>query len=67
MDGMLPPLPPLTRAQSDALRRRRRPRNWAILVSLLSLSLLFFGMTIVKMGHHCATADAALSGQGFCR
>ncbi|MBV9756754.1 MAG: hypothetical protein JO047_06845 [Alphaproteobacteria bacterium] len=45
-------LPPLTRAQSDELRRRRRGRNWAVLLSLLALSLLFFGMTIVRMGHH---------------
>ena len=52
MDGVLPPLPPLTRAQSDELRRRRRGRNWAILLALLALAVLFFAMTIVRMGHH---------------
>lgn len=49
MDGALPPL---TRAQSEELRRHRRGRNWAVLLALLVLALLFFGMTIVKMGHH---------------
>ena len=49
MDGVLPPL---TRAQSDELRRRRRGRNWAILLALLALAVLFFAMTIVRMGHH---------------
>jgi hypothetical protein len=29
--------------------RRRRARNWAMLVVLLSLSVLFFLITIVKM------------------
>ncbi len=54
MDGSLsslPPLPPLTRAESLELVRRRRPRNWAVLLSLLALSLLFYGIALVKMGH----------------
>jgi len=29
--------------------RRRRARNWAMLIVLLALSLLFFLITIVKM------------------
>ena len=29
--------------------RRRRARNWAILVALLALSALFYAITIVKM------------------
>jgi hypothetical protein len=29
--------------------RRRRARNWAILVVLLALSALFYAITIVKM------------------
>jgi hypothetical protein len=29
--------------------RRRRVRNWAILVVLLALSALFYAITIVKM------------------
>ena len=52
MDGSLPPLPHLTREQSRELGRRRRGRNWAVLLSLVALSLLFYGMAIVKMGHH---------------
>jgi len=29
--------------------RRRRARNWAMLIVLLALSALFFAITIVKM------------------
>jgi hypothetical protein len=29
--------------------RRRRARNWAILIVLLALSVLFYAITIVKM------------------
>jgi len=29
--------------------RRRRARNWAILIVLLALSALFYAITIVKM------------------
>jgi len=29
--------------------RRRRARNWAMLVVLLALSVLFYAITIVKM------------------
>jgi hypothetical protein len=31
--------------------RRRRVRNWAMLVVLLALSALFYAITIVKMTH----------------
>jgi hypothetical protein len=31
--------------------RRRRARNWAILIVLLALSVLFYAITIVKMTH----------------
>jgi hypothetical protein len=31
--------------------RRRRVRNWAMLVVLLALSTLFYAITIVKMTH----------------
>jgi hypothetical protein len=51
MDASLPPLPPLTREESAELGRRRRGRNWAVFLSLLALSLLFYGMAVVKMGH----------------
>ena len=30
-------------------RRRRRVRNWALLIVLLGLSALFYAITIVKM------------------
>ena len=30
-------------------RRRRRTRNWALLIVLLALSALFYAITIVKM------------------
>lgn len=30
-------------------RRRRRVRNWALLIVLLGLSVLFYAITIVKM------------------
>jgi hypothetical protein len=44
--------PRLTRAESEELQRRRRGRNWAMLIALLALSLLFYAMTWVKMGHY---------------
>jgi hypothetical protein len=31
--------------------RRRRTRNWAILIVLLALSALFYAISIVKMTH----------------
>jgi hypothetical protein len=31
------------------MRRRRRGRNWAILVVLIGLAVLFYAITIVKM------------------
>jgi hypothetical protein len=33
-------------------QRRRRARNWAVLIVLLGLSALFYAITIVKMTHH---------------
>ncbi len=30
-------------------RRRRRVRNWALLIVLLALNALFYAITIVKM------------------
>jgi hypothetical protein len=30
--------------------RRRRQRNWAMLIVLLALAALFYAITIVKMG-----------------
>ncbi len=42
-------LPPLTQAESDAVARRRRGRNWALLVVLLLLCAIFYAITVVKM------------------
>jgi hypothetical protein len=41
---------PVTQSSADATRRRRG-RNWAILVVLLGLCALFYAITIVKMAH----------------
>jgi Tfp pilus assembly protein PilX len=44
-----PPRP--TPAQSAELIRRQRGRNIALMVVLISLVVLFFGITVVKLGH----------------
>ena len=45
-----PPAPDhLSVAQSDALARRRRGRNIAMLIVLIALCLLFYAVSIVKM------------------
>jgi hypothetical protein len=41
----------LSRSESDALARRRRARNWAMLIALLALCALFYAITLVKMAH----------------
>ncbi len=45
--------PPLSRAESESLIRRRRPRNIAVLLLLLGVAALFFAIAIVKLtpGH----------------
>lgn len=40
---------PLTREESDALAKRRRGRNIALLVALLALAALFYAIAMVKM------------------
>lgn len=35
----------------DEAARRRRGRNWAIMIVLLGLCGLFYAVTIVKMAH----------------
>jgi hypothetical protein len=47
-EPVLPPLP-LDRAESDALARRRRGRNLAMLVALVGLAALFYAIAMVKM------------------
>ena len=54
---MSEPLPgsapsPLTAAESAELARRRRSRNWVLLLLLLGLALLFYAISMVKMGVH---------------
>jgi hypothetical protein len=41
----------LTRDDSDRLARRRRGRNWAMLIALLALCALFYAITLVKLSH----------------
>ena len=41
----------LTAAASDALMKRRRGRNRAMLIVLLGLVALFYVITIVRVGH----------------
>jgi hypothetical protein len=33
-------------------RRRQRRKNWALLIVLVALSVLFYLITIVRMGNH---------------
>lgn len=40
---------PLSRAESQAVARRRRGRNWALLAVLLAIVALFFAISIVKL------------------
>jgi hypothetical protein len=44
-----PPRP--TPAQAAELIRRQRGRNIALMVVLVCLVILFFGITVVKLGH----------------
>lgn len=47
---IIPPNPtPLSREESDALARRRRGRNIAMLLALLALAALFYAIAMVKM------------------
>jgi len=42
-------LPPLSRADSALLAKKRRGRNIAMLVALLAISALFYAIAIVKL------------------
>jgi hypothetical protein len=42
----------MTIEPDEESRRRRRVRNWALLIVLLALSVLFYAITIVKMTKH---------------
>ncbi len=41
----------LTRDESERLARRRRGRNWAMLIALVALCVLFYAITVVKLAH----------------
>ena len=38
----------LTRAQSEIIRRRQRVRNWAMLLILIALAILFYAIAMVR-------------------
>lgn len=58
------PAPPsLSRAASEALARKRRGRNLALLVALLALAALFYFISIAKLSHpHRSTAVTPATG-----
>lgn len=43
------PKPP---ALTPEARQRQRRKNWALMIVLASLSVLFYLITIVRMGNH---------------
>jgi hypothetical protein len=49
MSESFPPRP--TPAQAAEMIRRQRGRNVALMVVLVSLVVLFFAITMVKLGH----------------
>ncbi len=56
MSSEPPRLPPLSRDASDALARRRRGRNIAMLVVLLAVAALFYAIAMVKLSIHGTNA-----------
>jgi hypothetical protein len=49
LPSQTPPPSHLSVEQSEAIARRRRGRNIAMLIVLIALSLLFYAVSIVKM------------------
>jgi len=48
--GMEPAIPPETEtSRQDVERRRRRIRNYALLIALLALAALFYAIAMVRM------------------
>ena len=41
----------LSRADSDALGKRRKARNWVMLVVLVGIAGLFYAIAVVKLGN----------------
>lgn len=49
---MIPPgFSHLSRAESEALGRRRRGRNLAMLIGLVALAAIFYAIAMVKLAH----------------
>jgi hypothetical protein len=46
----------------DQLRRRRRGRNWALILVLAAFSALFFAISIVKLAQHPDLFTTSLDG-----
>jgi hypothetical protein len=42
-------LPPLSRAESDLIAKKRRGRNIAMLVALVAIAVLFYAIAMVKL------------------
>lgn len=42
-------LPPLSRAESDVIAKKRRGRNIAMVVALVAIAVLFYAIAIVKL------------------
>ena len=41
--------PSLSPQQADELRRRKRVKNWVLLLILVGLAALFYAITVVRM------------------
>ncbi len=48
-------LPHLTLAESQALAKKRRGRNIAMLIALVSLCVLFYALAVVKLAGKMGT------------
>lgn len=46
------PAPVPTNRAGIERRRRQQRKNWALLIALVAFAVLFYVITIVRMGHH---------------
>lgn len=46
----------------EDLRRRRRGRNWALILVLAAFSALFFAISVVKLAQHPDLFTTSLDG-----
>ena len=49
-DGMHPEIDPAAGVKADLFRSRKKSRNKALLAVLLGLAVIFYAVTILKMG-----------------